>query len=62
VIGAGALVPVGMEVPPRSKVSGVPGKVNGKVTDHELKEIRARHAKIKKKAKDYGSWFVTGQI
>jgi carbonic anhydrase/acetyltransferase-like protein (isoleucine patch superfamily) len=62
VIGAGSLIPPGIEVPARSKVSGVPGKICGKVTKHEMKEIRKKHGKIKEKAKDYGSWFVTGHV
>jgi carbonic anhydrase/acetyltransferase-like protein (isoleucine patch superfamily) len=62
VIGAGSLIPTGMEVPLRSKVLGVPGKVTGTVTDRELKEIKEKHGKIKEKAKNYGSWFVTGKM
>lgn len=37
VIGAGALVPEGKEIPPRSLVLGIPGKVVRQVTDEELK-------------------------
>ncbi len=38
IIGAGALIPVGKVIPPRSKVMGVPGRIVGEVTDweHEL--------------------------
>ena len=35
IIGAGALVPVGKKIPPRSKVMGVPGKIVGEVSDWE---------------------------
>ena len=35
IIGAGALVPVGKKIPPRSKVMGIPGKVVGEVSDWE---------------------------
>ncbi len=62
VIGASALVPAGMTIPARSKVMGMPGQVIGVVTEDELDEIKEKHKKIIEKAKDYGSWFVTGQI
>lgn len=35
IIGAGALIPVGKTIPPRSKVMGVPGRIVGEVTDWE---------------------------
>jgi len=35
IIGAGALIPVGKKIPPRSKVMGVPGKIVGEVSDWE---------------------------
>ena len=62
VVGAGALVPAGLEIPARSKVMGVPAEIIGTVTDSELEEIAEKHKKIMDKAKDYGSWFVTGQL
>lgn len=62
VIGANTLVPADMEIPPRSKVSGAPCKIIGKVTDLELQEIRKKHNKILDKAKEYGEWFVMGKI
>jgi len=37
IIGAGTLVPQGTEIPPRSVVLGVPGKVVRQVTDEEVK-------------------------
>ena len=36
IIGAGALIPVGKKIPPRSKVMGVPGKIVGEVSDWEF--------------------------
>jgi len=38
-IAAGALVPPGMKVPPRSLVSGVPGKVRRGLTDEEAAHL-----------------------
>ena len=35
IIGAGAVVPVGKKIPPRSKVMGVPGRIVGEVSDWE---------------------------
>ncbi len=46
IIGAGALVPEGMVVPPRSLVLGVPGKVRRQVSDQEaarIHELAARY-------------------
>jgi carbonic anhydrase/acetyltransferase-like protein (isoleucine patch superfamily) len=62
VISAGTLVPPGTEVPPRSKVMGVPAKVTAKVTDAELEKILEEHGNIRKKAQEYGQWFVAGQM
>ena len=36
IIAAGAVVREGAEIPPRSLVAGVPGKVRREVTDEEL--------------------------
>ncbi len=41
VIGAGALLPEGMEVPPRSVVLGVPGRVVGTVDDALAARVRS---------------------
>ena len=38
-IGAGSLVPPNMEVPEKSLVVGVPGKIIRKITDEEYKMI-----------------------
>ena len=38
-VAAGALVPEGMEVPPRSLVAGVPGKVRRELTDEEVARL-----------------------
>ena len=40
VIAAGTLVPEGMEVPPRSLVMGVPGKVRRPITEEEREGLR----------------------
>jgi carbonic anhydrase/acetyltransferase-like protein (isoleucine patch superfamily) len=39
-VAAGTLVPEGMEVPPRSLVMGMPGKVRRAVTDEEREGLR----------------------
>lgn len=39
VIGAGALIPEGKKIPPRSLVVGIPGKIVRQVTDEEVKLI-----------------------
>jgi carbonic anhydrase/acetyltransferase-like protein (isoleucine patch superfamily) len=39
VIAAGAVVPEGMEVPPRSLVMGVPGRVRRELTDDEVAKL-----------------------
>ncbi len=41
VIAAGALIPEGKVIPPRSLVMGVPGKIIRQVTDEESKKIKA---------------------
>jgi len=38
-IGAGALVPQGMEVPPRTLVLGVPGRVKRDLTTEEIARL-----------------------
>src|SRR3712207_3824310 len=53
-VAAGALVPEGVQIPPRSLVSGIPGKVRRDITDDEherilanartYRELMARHA------------------
>jgi carbonic anhydrase/acetyltransferase-like protein (isoleucine patch superfamily) len=40
IIGAGALVKEGWQVPPRSLVLGVPGRIVRQVTDAEVERIR----------------------
>jgi carbonic anhydrase/acetyltransferase-like protein (isoleucine patch superfamily) len=62
VIAAGALVPSGTVVPPRSKVMGVPGKITAEVIDSDVAKIQEERLRIIENAKDYGSWFVAGQM
>lgn len=38
-VAAGALVPEGMEVPPRSLVAGVPGRVRRELSDAEVEKL-----------------------
>jgi len=45
IIAAGTLVSEGMEIPPRSLVMGVPGKVRRELTDAELEKV-ARNAAV----------------
>ncbi len=40
IVAAGALVPEGMQVPPRSVVMGLPGKVVRQVNDADIEHIR----------------------
>ena len=40
IVAAGTLIPEGMEVPPRSLVMGVPGKVRRPITEEERKSLR----------------------
>ena len=40
-MAAGTLVPEGMEVPPRSLVMGLPGKVRRPITEEERQGLRA---------------------
>jgi carbonic anhydrase/acetyltransferase-like protein (isoleucine patch superfamily) len=53
---------IGENIEPRSKVSGVPGKVISEVTDEELKEVEQKHKEILDKAREYGGWFVAKQV
>jgi len=41
IIAAGSLIPEGMEVPPRSMVMGLPGKVRREVSEEEVERFRA---------------------
>ncbi|MFT7617778.1 MAG: carbonic anhydrase/acetyltransferase-like protein (isoleucine patch superfamily) [Planctomycetota bacterium] len=40
IIAAGALVPLGVKIPPRSLVVGMPGRVVRQVTDEEIEGLR----------------------
>ncbi len=54
IIGAGAVIPVGKKIPPRSKVMGVPGKIVGEVSDWEFEMmIGGGHHEYQKLLKDY---------
>ena len=56
IIGAGALVPVGKKIPPRSKVMGIPGKIVGEVSDWEYQMmIGGGHHEYQKLLADYKS-------
>ena len=54
-IAAGAVVPPGMKVPPRSVVMGVPGKVVRAVTDEELAETREICRRYRELAERYAA-------
>jgi carbonic anhydrase/acetyltransferase-like protein (isoleucine patch superfamily) len=58
VIGAGAVLPEGMEVPPGSLVLGVPGRVRGPVDDELRKRIQrtAEHYVVLGAAHRGGKW------
>ena len=54
IIGAGALIPVGKNIPPRSKVMGVPGRIVGEVSDWEYElMIGGGHHEYQKLLSDY---------
>jgi len=52
-VGAGSLIAPGMEVPPRSLVLGVPGKVKREVSEEELKMIQAGVMEYYHLSRDY---------
>jgi len=53
IVAAGALVPERLEVPPRSLVMGVPGKVRRETTDADIERIRHNAADYVELARDY---------
>ncbi len=53
IIAAGSVVPEGMQVPPRSLVMGVPGKVVRHVTDEEIERIRNATRNYIERARNY---------
>lgn len=53
IIGAGCVVSQGMQVPERSFVAGVPGKVKGEVTEKQLWWVRDGTAAYVELAKQY---------
>jgi carbonic anhydrase/acetyltransferase-like protein (isoleucine patch superfamily) len=54
-IGAGAVVPPGMKVPPRSVVMGLPGKVVRLVTAEEIARTRTINERYRELAKRYAA-------
>lgn len=59
IIAAGALVSEGVEIPPRSLVVGVPGKVRRELTDAEVEKVARNAAGYVDRARQYR---VTGRI
>jgi carbonic anhydrase/acetyltransferase-like protein (isoleucine patch superfamily) len=55
VIAAGAVVPPGMKVPPRSVVMGVPGKVVRTVTPEEVARTRVISERYRELARRYAA-------
>ncbi len=53
IVAAGTLIPEGKEIPPRSLVMGVPGKVVRQVTDEEIKRISSGADNYIERAKNY---------
>jgi carbonic anhydrase/acetyltransferase-like protein (isoleucine patch superfamily) len=53
IIAAGSVVPEGREIPPRSLVMGVPGKVVRHVTDEEVTEIEGAAEHYVERARNY---------
>ena len=52
-IGAGTLVSEGTQIPPRSLVVGVPGKVRRELTDEEVAGLAGNAARYTERAADY---------
>src|SRR5207237_999747 len=55
VIAAGAVVPPGMRVPPRSVVMGLPGRVVRPATPDEVEKTRAINARYRELARRYAA-------
>ena len=53
IIGAGALVPENVVIPPRSLVLGVPGRVKRQVTEEEMELNRWRAKHYVQRARSY---------
>jgi carbonic anhydrase/acetyltransferase-like protein (isoleucine patch superfamily) len=53
IIAAGSVVPEGREIPPRSLVMGVPGKVVRHVTDEEVAQIEGGAEHYVERARNY---------
>lgn len=53
IIAAGSVVPEGMQVPPRSLVMGVPGKIVRHVTEAEIERIHSATRNYIERAKNY---------
>ncbi len=53
IVTAGALVPEGMQVPPRSLVMGIPGKVVREVNDADIEKIKRGAQNYIERAKNY---------
>ncbi len=53
IVAAGALVPEGMQVPPRSLVMGIPGKVVRPVNDADIEKIKHGAVAYIERAKNY---------
>ena len=58
-IGAGTLISEGVQIPPRSLVVGVPGKVRRELTDDEVAGIAGNAARYVERAATYGR---TGRV
>ena len=53
IVAAGALVPEGMQVPPRSLVAGLPGRVHRELTDEDVASIRRYAANYLEYSREY---------
>jgi carbonic anhydrase/acetyltransferase-like protein (isoleucine patch superfamily) len=53
VIGAGSVVPPGKEIPPRSMVMGIPGKVVRELSDKEIDMLKHSAEEYMRLAKEY---------
>jgi carbonic anhydrase/acetyltransferase-like protein (isoleucine patch superfamily) len=53
VVAAGTVVLEGSEIPPRSLVAGVPGKVRRELTDDEVQGLQAQAGRYRERRREY---------
>ncbi len=58
IIGAGSVVKPGTKVPEGTMVAGIPAVEKRKVKEEELKKMPAQIEEVRKKAKEYGAFYL----